>query len=233
VKFEALACDYDGTLAHDGVVSNETVEALRQFRASGRKLLLVTGRRLDDLFRIFPHPKLFDHIVAENGAVLFRPAGGETLDLCGPPPEKFVDALRKARVQPLEVGHVIVATREPQEMLVLQIIRDLGLELQVIFNKGAVMVLPTGVNKATGLDRALNKLGLAPETVVAIGDAENDHAFFDFCGLSVAVANALPAVREHADVTTVASHGAGVVELIQGLMAGAFRYRRELNKASE
>jgi hydroxymethylpyrimidine pyrophosphatase-like HAD family hydrolase len=232
VNFEALACDYDGTLAHDGVVTSETVEALRGFRASGRKLLLVTGRRLDDLFHIFEHPELFDRIVAENGAVLFRPAGGECLDLCTPPPGKFVAALRNAGVQPLEVGHVIIATHEPQETLVLQLIHSLGLELQVIFNKGAVMVLPTGVNKATGLKQALKELGLAPEAVVAVGDAENDHAFFDFCGLSVAVANALPAVREHADVTMTSSHGAGVEELIRGLLAGTFRSRRESKQAS-
>ena len=59
----------------------------------------------------------------------------------------------------------------------LEAIRDLGLELQVIFNKGAVMVLPSGVNKATGLDAALDELGLSPHNVVGVGDAENDHAF--------------------------------------------------------
>ena len=80
----------------------------------------------------------------------------------------------------------------------LELIRELGLELQVIFNKGAVMVLPTGVNKATGLKGALKELKVLPEKVVAVGDAENDHAFLDYCGFSAAVANALPAVQEHA-----------------------------------
>ena len=50
-------------------------------------------------------------------------------------------------------GRCIVATWEPHERHVLETIRDLGLELQVIFNKGAVMVLPSGINKATGLRR--------------------------------------------------------------------------------
>ena len=59
----------------------------------------------------------------------------------------------------------------------LDTIRDLGLELQVIFNKGAVMVLPAGVNKASGLAAALADLGLSPHNVVGVGDAENDHAF--------------------------------------------------------
>ena len=38
------------------------------------------------------------------------------------------------------------------------------------------MVLPSGVNKATGLSAALVELGLSRHNVVAVGDAENDHA---------------------------------------------------------
>src|SRR5581483_4594960 len=148
--FQALACDYDGTIARDGVVAPATVEALRTLRASGRNLLLVTGRRLDELLCIFNHPELFERIVAENGAVLYRPHTREFLDLSVPPPARFVELLRERGVRPLEIGRVIVATREPQQVAVLEVIRTLGLELQVIFNKGAVMVLPSGVNKATG-----------------------------------------------------------------------------------
>ena len=49
----------------------------------------------------------------------------------------------------------------------------------MIFNKGAVMILPSGVNKATGLAAALEELGLSPHNVVGVGDAENDHAFLE------------------------------------------------------
>ena len=96
-------------------------------------------------------------------------------------------------------GRVIIATWEPHETVVLQTIRDLGLELEVIFNKGSVMILPTGVNKASGLRSALKDLGLTTEQVVAVGDAENDHAFLSCAGCGVAVANALPALKERAD----------------------------------
>ena len=230
IVFKALACDYDGTLARDSAVASPTVEALRRVRASGRKLFLVTGRRLEELLSIFDHADLFERIVAENGAVLYRPSSGEYLDLSAPPPSKFIELLRERGVRPLEIGRVIVATREPQEVAVLQVIRTLGLELQVIFNKGAVMVLPTGVNKATGLKRALKETGLAPESTVAVGDAENDHAFFEYCGFSVAVAKALPAVQEHADLTTRAPNGSGVVELIDGLLGGKILPQREQKK---
>ncbi len=101
----------------------------------------------------------------------------------------------------------------------LETIRELGLELQIIFNKGAVMVLPPGVNKATGLAAALERMKLSPLNVVGIGDAENDHAFLSGCGCAVAVANALPMVKEEAAIVTEAARGGGVAELIGRLVA--------------
>jgi hydroxymethylpyrimidine pyrophosphatase-like HAD family hydrolase len=103
---------------------------------------------------------------------------------------------------------------------VAETIRDLGLELELSFNKGSVMVLPAGVNKATGLETALRELAVEPRRAAGIGDAENDQAFLSRCGLSAAVANALPEVQENVDLVTRGSHGAGVVELIEALLAG-------------
>jgi HAD superfamily hydrolase (TIGR01484 family) len=219
MRYLALACDYDGTLATEGRVAPETVAALERLRASGRRLLLVTGRALDDLLTAFPQASLFDCVVAENGALLYQPARQETTVLSAPPPEAFVHTLQARGVAPLSTGRVIVATWQPQETTVLEVIRDLGLELQVIFNTGAVMVLPTGVNKATGLAAALRELGLSPHNVVGVGDAENDHAFLHRCECAVAVANALPSVRDGADLVTQAARGAGVRELIDRLLA--------------
>ena len=107
----------------------------------------------------------------------------------------------------IEVGDVIVATWEPHETTVLQTIRDLGLELQIIFNKGAVMILPTGVNKATGLRAALTKLGLSHHNTVGIGDAENDEAFLKLCDASAAVDNALDVVKRQVDLVMRRARG--------------------------
>jgi HAD superfamily hydrolase (TIGR01484 family) len=213
-----LATDYDGTLAHDGLVDRSTVKALEDFRRSGRKLVLVTGRELPDLQHCFSRLDLFDRVVAENGALLFNPATKHEEPLSSSPPEAFVEALRAKGVQPLSVGRVIVATWEPNEKAVLETIRDLNLELQIIFNKGAVMVLPAGVNKASGLKAALDDLGLSAHNVVAVGDAENDHAFMRTSGYAVAVANALPAIKDEADLVTRGVRGAGVTELVTLLL---------------
>ena len=219
MRYLALCCDYDGTLAHDGRVDAPTLEALEKLRKSGRRLLLVTGRELDDLQRVFPRLDLFERVVAENGALIYRPASREERLLGEPPPEPFVAALRKRGVGPISVGRSIVATWEPHEKAVLETIRDCGLELQVIFNKGAVMVLPAGVNKASGLQAALTEINLSLHNAVGVGDAENDHAFLHICECSVAVANALPSLKEKADIVTRGDHGAGVTELIEEMLA--------------
>jgi HAD superfamily hydrolase (TIGR01484 family) len=217
MRYHALATDYDGTIAAAGHVGDTTLEALGQLKASGRKLILVTGRELPDLKSVFPEVPLFDRIVAENGALLCEPRTREERILSQAPSPAFVDLLRQRGVRPLSVGRVIVATTEPNETEVLRAIRDLGLELQVIFNKGSVMILPSGVNKATGLTAALKDLGLSAHNVVGVGDAENDHAFLEYCECSAAVANALPALKDRADFVTDRDHGDGVAELIRQL----------------
>jgi hydroxymethylpyrimidine pyrophosphatase-like HAD family hydrolase len=219
MRYHLLATDYDGTIASDGKVTAETVAALKDVLATGRRLVLVTGRELDDLMSLFPDLSIFERVVAENGALLYRPATKERRRLAEPPPPALLTALRARGVAPLSSGEVIVATREPHETAVLETIRELGLEMQVIFNKGAVMILPAGVNKATGLTTALEELKISPHNVVGVGDAENDHSFLKLCERSAAVGGALPAIRDTADILLSADDGAGARELAASLVA--------------
>jgi HAD superfamily hydrolase (TIGR01484 family) len=219
MRYVCAVFDYDGTLAKDSCVAPSTIEALKKLRESGRKLILATGRQLDDLLAVLPEADLFDEIAAENGAVLYTPSNSHYKVLTEPPSPSFVAELRRRGVAPLSVGDSIVATWRPHEQTVLNVIRDQGLGLQVIFNKDAVMVLPSGVSKATGLSAATEELGLSLHNVVGVGDAENDHAFLSLCECSVAVANALPALKERADYVTSKDRGQGVEELIDRILA--------------
>jgi len=218
MRYQALACDYDGTLAIGGRADAEALQWLRELKDDGRKLILVTGRELEDLRRVLPEADLFDVIVAENGGVLSVPATREVRLLSEPVPDELVRRLMAKGVSPLSVGHVLVSTRQPWETDVLSAIREAGLELQIIFNKGAVMVLPSGVNKATGLDAALEILGLSRQETVGIGDAENDLAFLAACGFAIAVGGALPAVKAQADLVLPMDNGSAVAEAVRRLL---------------
>jgi hydroxymethylpyrimidine pyrophosphatase-like HAD family hydrolase len=234
MQYLALASDYDGTLAHDSHVSRETRAAIERLKESGRKLILVTGREMPELQSVFPEYRLCDVIVAENGALLHWPADGKEETLGEPPPKAFLDEIIQRGVKPFSVGKVIFATWRPHESTVLQIISTLGLEYQIIFNKRAVMVLPSGINKATGLAKALKRLKISPHHVVGVGDAENDHAFLESCAVAAAVENALPSLKDRCDLVLEQDHGRGVTELIDRMLAddlaslGTRRPRKEI-----
>ena len=217
MRYLALATDYDGTIAQEGRVDAPTLAALERAKAAGLRLILVTGRVLPELEKVYSRLDLFDLAVLENGAVLFNPATQHTRRLADQPPN-FADELHARGVSPISTGQVIVATYTRHEATVQEVIRALGLDVRMILNKGALMVLPAGVDKGTGLAAALAELGLAAEQVVGVGDAENDHALFAACGCGVAVGNALDELKAAAHVVTKGKRGAGVVELIDKML---------------
>jgi hydroxymethylpyrimidine pyrophosphatase-like HAD family hydrolase len=218
VSYRVLATDYDGTLATDGRVEARTLEALGALRAASRLLVLVTGRRLDDLASVFPQLEAFDAVVGENGATLWRPGHGERL--LGPAPPPGLPALLRERGIPFVVGRVVVASWDPHGPAVRRAIADLRLPVQLALNKEAVMVLPPGIDKRTGLEVALGELGASLWEVVAVGDAENDEPMLRAAGCGVAVANALASVRAAADLVTAGARGAGVEEVASRMVRG-------------
>ncbi|CAD5951075.1 Phosphoglycolate phosphatase [Planktothrix tepida] len=242
MNYLALATDFDGTLATDGMVEESTLNALERWQQSGRKLILITGRQLDNLIAHIPVINVFDWVIAENGAVLYQPPTKLEKLLAERPSEDFISLLRDridqkqqslknqavpeefsqiAQAQLFEalgVGRVIIATWEPYLEITQKTIQELGVNLQIICNKGAVMVLPEGINKAFGLNALSQLINLPLQQIVGVGDAENDCDFLEQCGYSVAVANALPQVKEKVNWVTKNSRGAGVIELINHLL---------------
>lgn len=218
MRYVALAADYDGTVATSGMLSEEVEAALERLRSSGRRAVLVTGRTFEELASHRPNLELFDRVVLENGAALHSPSEGQTIVLSPPPSLELARELEQRGVEPVFMGQAILTTRRPNERLVLGAIRNLGLELQISFNGESVMVLPTGVDKGSGLKAALGELALSAHEVVGVGNAENDQPFLDICGCAVAVDNAVAAIKANVDFCTRGADGNGVAELIEELV---------------
>ncbi len=212
----ALACDFDGTGATNGRLAPEVAVVLADARTRGIVTMLVTGRILEDLQVAEVDLASFDAVVAENGAVVRLPALDRTIELGVPPPERFLGELR-ARGVPISAGAVIVATWEAHTGDVLAAIRRCGLDAQIIFNRGALMVLPSGINKAVGVRRALLELGRSERNLIAFGDAENDLPLFAEAEIAVAARGSVPSVAEVADERLAQPGAVGVATYIRRL----------------
>ncbi|HEY4868950.1 MAG TPA: HAD family hydrolase, partial [Candidatus Dormibacteraeota bacterium] len=182
MRFRVLACDYDRTVALKGVLVESSRRALREVAVSGRKLVLVTGRTLDELVDVFDDLDLFNLLVVENGAVLYDPRTREEKVLATSVPPELLEGLRRHTIEPLIVGRVVVSTAAENEPALMRVISETGLDLKVAMNRDSIMVLPPHVDKGFGLLAALDELGEEPSRVVAVGDGENDVALLDVAG---------------------------------------------------
>ena len=216
--FRAMATDFDGTLA-EGMIAPDTLAALAEARARGIRVILVTGRIMSELRAVFPDvDEYVDAVVAENGTLVVTSVGVRLLTA---PIGRAVSAALAARGVAHRSGQVLIACAAADEPAVAEVIRRLGLDCQLVRNRGELMILPAGVTKGTGLIEALGDLGLSRHNAIGVGDAENDHSLLDACEIGVAVANAVDAIREHADVVLALPDGQGVAELLRGpLLAG-------------
>ena len=213
----AIACDFDGTGATDGHPAPELYAALAAARAQGVVTLLATGRVLEDVQRACDELSPFDAVVAENGAVIYLCALGRTIQIGEPPADRFLGELRAQGI-PFHIGAVIVGTWEQHAGTLLQLIRRFGIDGQLIFNRAALMLLPSGINKAVGIRRALEELGRSERNLIAFGDAENDLPMLISAEMGVAAHDSVPAVAGVADDSVTQSGGAGVALYIRQLI---------------
>jgi hydroxymethylpyrimidine pyrophosphatase-like HAD family hydrolase len=225
MKLSAVALDYDGTIAVGDVMDASVRAAVGEARAAGIAVLLVTGRRLDDLRRVAGDLGCFDVVVAENGAVIDFPLRGRHVVLGRQPDAAFLAELRRRGVV-YEAGETLVEARASDAGVLIEIIHALELPLVLTFNRGRVMALPQAVGKSTGLKQALHTLRLSVHNAIAIGDAENDHDMLDVCEVGVAVEWGSAALRAAADEVIPGAGPAAVAEYLRQ-MAGT----RELTAA--
>lgn len=220
-----LVSDLDGTLAHHGHVEPETWHALRAAKAAGITLVLNTGRILATFAPDGPFAELFDAIVAEDGAVVYFPRSDMVLLPFGHLPGALLSRIEALQL-PIERGMALIATHVPHDRPILELLRQIGGGATVEYNRGAVMVLPVGATKGSGLDVALRELGRSLRNTIVVGDAENDRSMFAVAECAAAVANATPDLLQAADVILSEPEGAGVRQLIDDLCAGRQPPRR-------
>jgi hydroxymethylpyrimidine pyrophosphatase-like HAD family hydrolase len=203
-----VALDFDGTIKpHTGSVGRGVLTQIRSLRRRGVIFVLVTGRCLGDLEALVRLDD-FDALVAENGAITVV---GRMKRVLAPP----WWCHRRGKLAPtLRAGceEIIISMSSERIDDAETVARDLGGRLE--WNKDRVMILPPGVNKATGLAAILSELGLSPANAMCIGDGENDVPVYELCGLRAALKNSVQQLKDLAHYISDKEDGEGVVDAL-------------------
>ena len=211
-----IAVDVDGTLFDGAEVAHQAIEALHAARADGHTLVIVTGRRWEELGHVVSKVlPMTDRAICEEGGVLVNVGTGELTLLAEPAEAHLITALRAAGVRNLDIGHVVIGAPTTSLDVVTEVRDRVGSKRRVITNKGSIALAPAACDKGTGLRAAIADLHLEGRAILAIGDASNDVAMFDVATIAVGVANSDDAVRAFGVQLTTASFGLGVAEAIR------------------
>jgi Cof subfamily protein (haloacid dehalogenase superfamily) len=81
-----------------------------------------------------------------------------------------------------------------------------------------VEVTGAGVDKAFGVQRVCERLGITPDQVVAFGDNHNDLAMLQWAGRGIAMANAHPVVLDTVQEVTASHLDDGVAAVLETLL---------------
>lgn len=210
-----VASDLDRTLTGPDLrLDAAAVERIDALRRAGVRVVIATGRRLDELVAMGLDARV-DALVAENGAILH--AGGATETTHADFPLLARDALGRL-ADAFTWGAVLGSGPRHLATDASERLERAGLPHALEYNADEVMLLPHGVNKATGLARCLARLGVAADECWAIGDGENDASMLRMVARGAAPANAAPAARAAAHVQLANAYSAGFIELTAPLI---------------
>lgn len=98
-----------------------------------------------------------------------------------------------------DIYQVCAYLRPEEEHLVDPIVQDCVL---TGWHYGGKDIIAKGGGKMAGIRRYLDTVGIAPEEIIAFGDAENDLEMLRFAGIGVAMGNAVESVKAVADYVT-------------------------------
>ena len=217
-KIQTIVCDFDRTLTDEALIpSAEAFEAIRKARGLGLRFIVVSGRQIDFLLSVEEISEIASALVGENGAIAYELSTRKKSSPFVKEATVIKQAFQRSGLR-FQQFDVMTSLSRRYENEVKTLIAKNKLEAEVHFNVDSIMVLPTGVSKASGLVLALDLMGAPKTGILCFGDGENDLPLFEKADISVAVANALIEVKAKADIVTSLSGGRGVAEQINKML---------------
>lgn len=216
----AILSDLDRTLTGADLVPDEAaIERIRALRARGIRVIVVTGRRLDDLLATVI-PRELDALVAENGAIVMS-ADTTHLKVDGVPWTRRARAALGGLASSFQWGRVVGSGPRKLADDARAALARHNVTAEFSFNAEELMLLPPGVDKAAGATQALALFDLKPEDAWSIGDGENDVPLLSLTPTSAAPANAHPTAKAAATKRLSQAYSKGFIEFTEPLMTDA------------
>lgn len=216
-----LAIDIDGTITRPaGGIDERVFGVLRDWPAP---VIIATGKAFPYPIALCQFLGLPERVVAENGGVV-AVDGSVTI----PGDETWVTPLREALTDAgIELGWGAddVVNRWRESELAVQSSADRGaleavaarFDLEVVDSGYAYHIKDPAVSKGRGIELACDQLGIDVDSMVAIGDSENDVSTFRVVGHAIAVANAHDVAKAAADEVLDHGHAEGTLRALRAL----------------
>jgi len=221
LNIKAFAVDIDGTLTENGngMIYLPAVSKMRFLEKIGYRVFFVTGRSSIEAYVLSVFLGITRVAIGENGGVVSKGPSDHTIlgnkDLCLKGFEILKQSISNVDTKPVfpRLSEVVLQrTFDIEEGK--KIFKEKGLKLDLVDSKYAFHINEVGVNKAKGLNLALEFLNIEPTEVVAIGDSETDIPVFGNCGLSIALGHSDDEVKVHADHVVSGKEGVGLCDAI-------------------
>ncbi|QOK28627.1 HAD family phosphatase [Cytobacillus oceanisediminis] len=237
-QIKLIALDMDGTLLNSrGEIPDENRKAIREAKEKGIEVILSTGRSRLTAGDHSDSLELNSYLITVNGSEIFGP-DGESISRT-PVDSKIMEwmwnlsqshktnfwATSCERVWTNEMPENIhdhewlkfgfdISDDEIRELIhkELQTKGDLEITNSSLTN---IEVNALGINKAKGIQKVTELLGISMENVMAMGDSLNDIAMIEESGWGVAMGNAQGIVKETANAITGTNDEAGVAQAIR------------------
>jgi phosphoglycolate phosphatase (TIGR01487 family) len=214
-----VASDYDRTISDekDGfVIDNIVKEKINNFSKTNY-FVVVTGRerRFIDRLAYGLEPTGW---VLENGAlIVINNYVHYNIPKSWPKLRFEIGRRLSSKNLSFTYGEVIIYLNNASVSL-CDLLSDLqGVSIE--WNRNDAMILPSGVNKGSGIMKFIELLGFKGK-IIAVGDSQNDISLFRVANFKVAVNNALNEIKELADLVLNKDDGQGIIELLDYIDSG-------------
>lgn len=252
LPYRAIIVDLDRTLLHtDKSISDNTKQVIRDWQKAGAEVFIASARperaiteyrdalgvtsvvTLNGARSVTPHGTAENGIPTGSASAILRELEAIPGTVISIEAESGLYSNIDIPIwQPIVTGDLIgVAKRDavykilashpemPPESLSVPMPDDV---YSTIADKKLIQFMGRTATKWNGIRQLLERAGIPAEQAIYFGDDNDDIEPIEKCGLGVAVANALPQVKEKADAVTLSNDEDGVAVFLRRIEDGYF-----------